>query len=274
MTDERGVARLDRTSGTPIHTQLRRELYDAIVGGEFSPGEPLPGEVALARTYAVSRFTVRQALDELQRARLIERRKGSGTYVLDHPPPVWLLQSTEGFFGDPEHRAGPAVRTVILRAGIERLPDWAVATLDLPTGSEGVTLERVRWVGGRLATFSATHCPLVYAPSVLAPGLEHESLYERLARLRLVEVRGGRRLLSAVAADDRIAAHLQLAPGAPVQLVESVSWDAASRPFACHRAWVRTDHLQIEVLFGDGAGDSRALELYVRNPVSAADPRA
>jgi GntR family transcriptional regulator len=255
---------LNRDSDTPMHLQLRRLLHEAIVAGQFEPGDTLPAEMALAGQFRVSRATVRQALDSLERDRLIEKRKGSGSFVLRRPAPAWLLQSTGGFFDDPERRVGPNVRSVVLRAQVEPLPEWAAAALNLPVSSHGVTLERLRWVAGRLATYSLTHCPDGFATQVLSPGLERESLYERLARLGLIEVRGGRRILEAVAADDRIASLLRISSGAPVQFVESVSWDAQLNPFACHRAWVRTDHLQIEVLYGDGAGDVPALELDLR----------
>lgn len=253
-----------------MHLQLRRQLQEAIVRGELAPGEPLPGELALAAQFGLSRATVRQALAGLDSDRLIERRKGSGTFVLELPAPVWLLQSTSGFFDDPDRRVGPNVRSVVLRAQLERLPEWALELLGLPAGSEGVALERLRWVSGRLATHSVTFCPATFAKEVLAPGLERESLYERLVRLGLVTLRGGRRELSAVAADDRLASLLRVAVGTPLQLVESVSWGSDRRPFSCHRTWVRTDHLRIEVLFGEGTAEAPALELDLRARESAA----
>jgi GntR family transcriptional regulator len=257
-------ANIDRGSSVPLHLQLRRRLREAIVAGELATGDSLPGELALAERFRLSRATVRQALAGLESDHLIERRKGSGTFVREQPAPAWLLQSTGGFFDDPDRRVGPNVRSVVLRAQLERVPEWALQLLGLPPGSEGVALERLRWVAGRLATYSLTYCLPAFANEVLAPGLESESLYERLVRLGLVTLHGGRRELSAVAADDRLASFLRVEVGAPLQLVDSVSWGADRRPFSCHRAWVRTDHLRIEVLFGEGATDAPALELGLR----------
>ena len=44
----------------------------------------LPSEIELAREYGVSVGTMRRSLDLLEAHRLVERRQGHGTFVLDH----------------------------------------------------------------------------------------------------------------------------------------------------------------------------------------------
>ncbi len=62
-----------------------RRVYDAlalgIASGRWRPGDRLPSEADLSREFRVSRITVGRAMLELQRAGLIERRAGSGTYL-------------------------------------------------------------------------------------------------------------------------------------------------------------------------------------------------
>src|SRR5262249_51533260 len=60
-----------------ISSYLRR----AIETGAYSEGDRLPPERQLAMTFGASRSTVRRALDQLERAGLVSRRLGSGTYV-------------------------------------------------------------------------------------------------------------------------------------------------------------------------------------------------
>lgn len=57
---------------------LRRQITDA----RFAGGERLPAERLLAERYGVARGTVREALRQLEDAGLVERRAGSGTYVV------------------------------------------------------------------------------------------------------------------------------------------------------------------------------------------------
>lgn len=59
---------------------LRSDIQDGI----YQPGKALPTEQALCRQFQVSRETVRQALGLLEKERLITRRQGSGTFVMDN----------------------------------------------------------------------------------------------------------------------------------------------------------------------------------------------
>jgi GntR family transcriptional regulator, arabinose operon transcriptional repressor len=63
------------------HEQIRQTLADAIVSGKYQPGQRLPSESELVKTFGASRPTVNKALRELQLTGYIERRAGSGSYV-------------------------------------------------------------------------------------------------------------------------------------------------------------------------------------------------
>src|SRR5918911_795984 len=69
----------------PAHAQIERWLADAIRTGRFAPGHRLPPERDLAVRAGVSRMTLRQALDSLERRGLVERRVGrdGGTFVAE-----------------------------------------------------------------------------------------------------------------------------------------------------------------------------------------------
>jgi GntR family transcriptional regulator len=63
------------------YKQVADSLIRRIQAGEIGSGARLPGEVDLARSYEVSRSTVRQALSNLKRAGLIETWTGAGSFV-------------------------------------------------------------------------------------------------------------------------------------------------------------------------------------------------
>jgi DNA-binding FadR family transcriptional regulator len=61
---------------------IAAQLGRAITEGIFSYGERLPAEREMARSFGASRMTVRTALHQLEERNLIERKVGSGTFVV------------------------------------------------------------------------------------------------------------------------------------------------------------------------------------------------
>jgi GntR family transcriptional regulator len=137
-------ARRSRSAGSrfvsdevPLYYQLAGVLRDRILSGHFGTGDRLPTEAELVSEYRVSRITVRQALQMLERSQLIRREVGRGTFVTDHRP----FTGTQRFEGSLDDlitiAASTTVRLIDLRT-VRATPDEA-AMMGL---AAGVTLTR------------------------------------------------------------------------------------------------------------------------------------
>lgn len=62
--------------------QVTEDLRRRIADGEWAVGERIPTEPELAELLGASRNTLREAVGALVHVRVLERRQGSGTYVL------------------------------------------------------------------------------------------------------------------------------------------------------------------------------------------------
>lgn len=238
---------IDRRSPIPFYFQLTKLLTGEIETGRWNVGDRLPSEPAICEQFGVSRTTVRQALAALESEGLIRREKGRGTFVNERRSGGWLLQSAHGFYEEAE-RAGHAVRSQVLRRAVEPLPAWASDALRLRPGTEGVTIERIRWMDDRLVMYVLSHFPGHVAETLLEADLETSSLYGVLEGREGLTVAGGRRVVEAARAERELAKLLEIEPGAPLLYVEAVSWDHTLQPFECYRAWHRADRTKIEVL--------------------------
>lgn len=67
----------------PLYKSIKDEITEKILGGEFAPGDRIMPENEMTEHYGVSRVTVRNALDKLVEAGLVERMRGKGTFVKD-----------------------------------------------------------------------------------------------------------------------------------------------------------------------------------------------
>ncbi|WP_235035286.1 FadR/GntR family transcriptional regulator [Roseomonas sp. 18066] len=72
---------------SPGAARLQALLEQALLAGTWPEGARLPTERALSATYGVARNTLRRALDGLERAGLVERHVGRGTFRRAAPAP-------------------------------------------------------------------------------------------------------------------------------------------------------------------------------------------
>jgi DNA-binding FadR family transcriptional regulator len=62
--------------------QISIEIEKAIKNGTFKIGEKIPSEPELVKEFEVSRNTIREAIQSLIQAGVLESRQGDGTYVI------------------------------------------------------------------------------------------------------------------------------------------------------------------------------------------------
>jgi GntR family transcriptional repressor for pyruvate dehydrogenase complex len=67
-------------------------IVEMIRGGEYAPGDRLPGERKLAEQLQVGRTSVREAIRRLETMGLLESRHGLGTFVME--PSNQVIQAT------------------------------------------------------------------------------------------------------------------------------------------------------------------------------------
>ncbi|WP_287126356.1 GntR family transcriptional regulator [Desulfobacter sp.] len=82
---------LNPDSPIPLYHQICEQLQSRIREGVYPPGHMIPSETELAKSYGVGRPTVRQAMDILVQRGLIQRRRGSGTFVKEPSPQIDLF---------------------------------------------------------------------------------------------------------------------------------------------------------------------------------------
>lgn len=76
------TARVETVKRQSLIAQVTQQLRDEISAGRWELGQRIPTEPALCEMTGTARNTVREAVQALVHAGLLERRQGSGTYVI------------------------------------------------------------------------------------------------------------------------------------------------------------------------------------------------
>ena len=203
----------------PKHAQLRAVLA-SMAASELGPDSVIPSERELMQTYAVSRATVRRAIEALISEGVLRRVQGKGTFVAR--PRVQSHLHLASFTQDMRRRGKtPSTRVVRVEAAVA--PTEVAAWFGLGPSRRVWRVERVRLAAGEPMAFEAGW----YSPTLL-PDLDRhdlgQSLYALFAREYGLAVDTAEQTVRSEGADDDLARHLDVRPGDPV-----MAFDRSSR---------------------------------------------
>ncbi len=227
------LERMARQHG-PLGDRLRNALTTVVDSGVIAPGEALPSEREMAERLNVSRSTLRQSLKDLVQQGMLTTRPGAGTIVVGRIPKA--LSRLSGFTEDMQLRGLAATSRVL---EFQRGPvgaDMAFRT-GLPLGTEVFTLVRLRLAGGEPIAYERATVP------VDAVGEDFDgtgSLYERM------DARHSRpqrvlQSLQATEADEELARHLAIRPGAAVLEISQLGYGEGGTLVEDAVSWYRGD---------------------------------
>ena len=212
----------------PLYQQVYRMLLDRLASGDWSPGELLPSETALAQLYGVSQGTIRKALDTMAAERLVVRHQGRGTEVAKHDSErslfqFWHLYDEDGSRRIPSSKVLECVRTTA-RAGEAR-------QLNLRRGAPVVRIRRCRYIDGRARIIERITLPAERFPGIESHGKAlPNTLYALYQKQYRVTIQTAIEKLRAVKADQNDAESLGIEPTTPLLEIERVALDLEDEP--------------------------------------------
>lgn len=241
----------DETTRAAVRARLRAVVAEA------RPGDRLPGERELADRLGAARMTLRHAMDALIAEGLVERRHGSGTYVL--PRPVVRFLGLTSFSQDMRERGlVPGSR---LLAFDEAPADAATATaLRVEPGSPVLVFTRLRTGSGRPMAIETTRIARALVPGLVATDLDG-SLYEVLARRYGLVAASAGVTIEAVVPDAATREALQLPDGTGCLRLHMVDGDARGRVVMAADCVYRGDEYRLSANVTDVAIGAAATAL-------------
>ena len=239
---------IERNSDISLYRQLRNALIKKIKEGDYQPGDLLPSEAELIESMAVSRTTVRKAIQSLVQGGYAYTVHGKGTYVGD--PHVTQQVNKLTSFSQDIDELGIVSSYRILRLETGEADISLAAKLKIPPSSNVIYIDRLLFAGDEpiaLGKARISH-PVVapHADAFTADQLREGGLYDLFNKLGIPLVRGIQNV-SATSASEAQAELLQVLPGAPLLYTERLTFTRDDVPLEYVETWSRADKNRLQI---------------------------
>ncbi len=204
-------------SAKPLYKTAVDFLKQGIDSGKWVPGDLLPSESQLSDNLSISVGTVRKAIDELEKEKLVYRHQGKGTYVskIDFNRSLFHFFSY-GAGGESVETA--RIHKVTPRRELVQGSAEICKHLQVPTGTDLVYIERIGYDDDEEPVLIEKCWWL----ADIVAGLEDEEVhipdlfYALIAEKFGVHVTKAEETLTAQAANEKIATTLNIDVGSPL----------------------------------------------------------
>jgi GntR family transcriptional regulator len=245
--------------------QIADDLRERVALGEFGDQGTLDSESALCARYAVSRVTVRRALEALREQGLVQSRQGSGWFATGGSFHQALALGTFRHAGSAVAESGKVMTRRVVQFGYRRASPALASTLGLVVadadeaadeGAVDVLHSRsVRTVDSVPLDLVTEWVPAAIAGHVSRADVADPGIWASLQRdgHRIASVRQA--ITAGIASADD-AALLNVAIGAPLLLVRRLALNEGKEPLALsdHRYLAHRFSLEVEFNGWPGAG--------------------
>lgn len=243
MTQEKFIESppINRPTHTTLTDQTVLAIQEAIRLGKFPAGSQLPPEMELLQMMGISRTTLREALRILEEQRLIRKRRGLGTFVMERA----IIKDLSQNFGITEmiSQAGYAPGTHDFKIFSDKASKTLAEKLGIPEESMIVIIERVRTANDIPIVWTRDIMPQKYLGGWMPTNtyLKGVSLYECLERYANIRIVDGVASFTPVQAGREIAEKLSIKRNALLLLIEQVDHDQEQRPVLYSAEYHLTD---------------------------------
>ena len=237
MSEVLQLGHLQAGRGGPLYVKLKQTIEDAIHSGKLRHGDALPAERDIADEAAISRVTVRKAIDDLVRDGLLVRRRGSGTFVVKPLPRMQQPLTQLTSFTEDMRRRGMTAGSRWLDRGLFFPTAEETMMLGLAGHAKVARLTRLRLANDMPLALERTSLPddILIDPQAVA-----DSLYLTLADSGIRPVRATQRI-SACNLTEEETVLLGVPTGSAALSVQRIAYLDTGRVMEVSRALYRSD---------------------------------
>ncbi len=243
MLSEPTVA--DRVGPSPLYTQVREALRAQILDGSLRAHDRLPSESALTARFAVSRVTVRQALNDLSKEGLIFKIAGKGSFV-SKPRPVQNLARLQGLGEAMSHLGYETTNQLLGLRTLAASPEIS-AQLRCGLGDSVTEIGRLRCLDREPVSLERTYVLADLGNRLAGEDLVTRDLYHIIENDYGIPLGHADLSIEALAASPEHARLLRVPADAPVLHLKRLTCSAKGAPVEFSYVFYRGDSFSYRV---------------------------
>lgn len=214
---------IDRQCAIPLYHQLKIHIIEMIKDNKLKYGEKLPTEGKMVTQFGLSRFPIRQALDELEREGWIIQLRGRGSFVSEPRTPLSVAWQLLGFSEDMK-RKGHKVETRIIENQLIPAPSDIAIRLEIKPKTSVVFIRRLRFLDSSPYLVDFIHVRSDFCPGLEKIDLNNASLFATFENRYSIRVMRAKRTLRITAANSEVARMLELETETPLFLLTDLCY--------------------------------------------------
>lgn len=213
---------MDKTSKVPLYLQLMEQLIHKIKAGAYDEHGKLPSERELCNIYDLSRITVRQALQELEREGYIYKLHGKGTFVAPKSYNQKLIKLYS--FTEEMSKLGKTPTTKVISFNQMTIDERLADKMGLEALDEVYKVIRLRLADGEPLMYETSYVPCNVFPDLTEKMLKEKPMYDVFSdRYEVIVTRAVERFAATIIRKDE-AEHLQTMENQPAMLVKRYAY--------------------------------------------------
>ncbi|MGE6896671.1 GntR family transcriptional regulator [Priestia flexa] len=225
---------LDYKNPIPLHVQLKNELEQKIREGHYK--QKIPSEREFMELYSVSRSTVREAISQLVREGILEKKHGKGTFISLKPIQDWLgtLSSTT----DIIKRMGMTPGAKLISHGVVKPSENIQRLCEF---DEAYFIKRIRFADDIPIAIENQYYPLEIGMKLATYDINNGTLYDLLENELHIQFSEAEQIITSGHLSKEDSEYLDVSDYFNVLMTERITYDMEGNIVEYYEAAFRSD---------------------------------
>lgn len=207
----------------PLYYQLMDIIIEQINHGKYKENDKLPSERELCELYDISRATVRQTIQELEKEGYIYKQHGKGTFV----SPERFKQDLLKFYSFTEDmkKLGKTPSSKVIDFEIVEADERIAKKMNMPIGEKVYKFTRLRLADAKPMMLETSYIPYSRFEGISRNDLEQNAMYDIFTKRYNAVFSRAEESFQPVSTREEEAELLENQPGSPSMMIERTTYE-------------------------------------------------